>query len=772
MKRAAIVSGLAVGALAVSGASAAFASTASTPRACAHPDGRVSAVAFSGTTAYLGGSFTKVTDRSGSAQPRAGLAAVDTATCDLLPWTASADGAVAALTVSGNTLYVGGAFTHVNSAARSYLAAVSTANGSLQAFAPTLDQPVRALDSTSSTVFAGGAFTQVNGSARGYLASFSTANGALTGWAPKTNKAVDAVKVAAGGANVYIGGAFTSVNGAKGVPRLAAVDSGTGALASGFKPPTQFPVHAIDADGSGVYVGTGGPGGHLLVLNLDGSLKWPIYQTDGGVQAVAVSGDSIYAGGHFSNYCVGNTGGGKPFVCDTNLKRSKFLEVSQSTGKVTDWAPTLNSAMGVTAARVHTATGDLWAGGDFTSVNGDKTQAKLAVFPGTGGTPPPTQTVPGAPTGLGATGGDGLVNLSWQPPSSNGGAAITGYNVYRASGSGSLAKLASATGTAYTDKAVTNGTTYSYVVKAVNSVGEGTASSTVTATPAAGSTPPPPPSSGSGPCGTKVGQTPVINHVVMLIFENKARSQVMGQSYAPYLNSLADKCGQATNMQALSNTSLANYIALTSGYTGHPTEITANKAPSVWPQDSISIFEQLGTQSRELSEDAGGNCWTSNKPTTFTVTHTPFPYYTRTAALCKTQDVPLGSTPDLSAKFTLVTPNKAHIMHRDPSQPNLTTAQKVAIGDQWASTFVPKVLASPQYQAGDTVLIIGFDEGNSRTFNIPFIVVSPYTPVGYTTSVRLDHYSTLKGVQQMLNLSLLGNAATSTTSIRDYFGLK
>jgi hypothetical protein len=268
-----------------------------------------------------------------------------------------------------------------------------------------------------------------------------------------------------------------------------------------------------------------------------------------------------------------------------------------------------------------------------------------------------------------------------------------------------------------------------------------------------------------------VGQAPVINHVVMLIFENKARDQVIGQSYAPYLNSLADECGQATNMQALSNTSLANYIALTSGYTGHPQEITSNRSPSTWPQDTVSIFEQLGTDSRELTEDAGGNCWTGTSPDTFTVNHTPFPYYTRIPALCKTQDVPLTDPMNLSAKFTLITPNKAHIMHRDPNQPNLTVEQKVAIGDQWASVWVPKVLVSPQYQAGDTMLIIGFDEGNGQTFNIPFIVVSPYTPVGYTTGVLMNHYSTLRGVQEILGLPLLGNARTASVSIRNYFGL-
>ena len=41
-----------------------------------------------------------------------------------------------------------------------------------------------------------------------------------------------------------------------------------------------------------------------------------------------------------------------------------------------------------------------------------------------------------------------------------------------------------------------------------------------------------------------------------------------------------------------------------------------------------------------------------------------------------------------------------------------------------------------------------------------YIVISPYTKAGGTTAIRYDHYSTLKGVQQMLGVTpLLGHAA-------------
>jgi hypothetical protein len=77
------------------------------------------------------------------------------------------------------------------------------------------------------------------------------------------------------------------------------------------------------------------------------------------------------------------------------------------------------------------------------------------------------------------------VSLQWSPPSSNGGAAITNYNVYRATAPGAetlLTQLGNVT--SYTDTAVTNGTTYYYQVSAINSVGEGALSNERSAMPA------------------------------------------------------------------------------------------------------------------------------------------------------------------------------------------------------------------------------------------------------------------------------------------------
>src|SRR6266852_5996433 len=94
-------------------------------------------------------------------------------------------------------------------------------------------------------------------------------------------------------------------------------------------------------------------------------------------------------------------------------------------------------------------------------------------------------TVPSAPQNLVASAGNGSVSLSWTAPASNGGAAVTSYNVLRSTSSGAESSLSSGVvGTTFTDSTVSNGTTYFYKVAAVNSVGPGPLSNEASATPA------------------------------------------------------------------------------------------------------------------------------------------------------------------------------------------------------------------------------------------------------------------------------------------------
>ncbi len=96
-------------------------------------------------------------------------------------------------------------------------------------------------------------------------------------------------------------------------------------------------------------------------------------------------------------------------------------------------------------------------------------------------TPATPATSPATPTGLTATGGNAQVSLTW-----NASAGATSYHVKRATASGGpfTTTLASPTAANYADTQVTNGTTYFYVVSAVNIAGESANSGQVPATPA------------------------------------------------------------------------------------------------------------------------------------------------------------------------------------------------------------------------------------------------------------------------------------------------
>lgn len=91
-----------------------------------------------------------------------------------------------------------------------------------------------------------------------------------------------------------------------------------------------------------------------------------------------------------------------------------------------------------------------------------------------------TTTIPPAPTGLAATAGNSQVALSW-----NAATGASSYNVKRATTSGGpYTTIASGVGTtSYTDSTAVNGTTYYYVVSAVNSSGESANSTQVSAAP-------------------------------------------------------------------------------------------------------------------------------------------------------------------------------------------------------------------------------------------------------------------------------------------------
>jgi hypothetical protein len=246
--------------------------------------------------------------------------------------------------------------------------------------------------------------------------------------------------------------------------------------------------------------------------------------------------------------------------------------------------------------------------------------------------------------------------------------------------------------------------------------------------------------------------------VITIVMENHSFSQVAGQS--PYLNGLAASCGLATDYGNVAHPSLPNYIAMTSGGTQG---ITSDCTDCSTAADSI--FQQVGASGWEAFEEgmpSSGYLGAANG--LYARKHNPASYYTAIRSAYRTQAVPLGSPSAGSfitalaqgalPSYTFVTPNMCDIEH-DCS---------ISTGDRWLAAMVPRIISGKNYQAGDTLLEIVYDENEPCCpGGIYAVIVAPSVPPGTTSAAPFTHYSLLRTNESVLGLPLLGAAATAAS---------
>ncbi len=262
------------------------------------------------------------------------------------------------------------------------------------------------------------------------------------------------------------------------------------------------------------------------------------------------------------------------------------------------------------------------------------------------------------------------------------------------------------------------------------------------------------------PCGQRVAKPARYDHVVWIVMENKSFGDVIGSSSAPFTNSLASACGLAENFHGETHPSLPNYIAMTSGSTHR---IRDDAPPSSHPLRGASIFSQLGRGWRTLAESMPRPCARANSGR-YAVRHNPAAYYTGLRRSCARQDVRLrNSRPDISARFTFITPNLCSDTHDCG----------VASGDRFLRGIVGRIASSAQYAQGRTALFITWDEDDGGAANhVPTIVVAPGTPAGARSRIRFNHYSLLRTTEELLGIRRKLGAAAHARSMRSAFGLR
>jgi Phosphoesterase family/IPT/TIG domain len=285
-------------------------------------------------------------------------------------------------------------------------------------------------------------------------------------------------------------------------------------------------------------------------------------------------------------------------------------------------------------------------------------------------------------------------------------------------------------------------------------------------------------------------------HIMVIVEENEAYSSaqtsspnyVIGNSNAPYINSLASTYASATNWFAVQHNSPNDYLDLIAG--------SNLGLPNGRPYSSKTLVDELhssGIPWKGYFENLPSNCYNGSSLSDglYDPNHNPFHYFVNSSTSgggwCSSANISTegvvpypgasGLAADLDAAnapdFVFLVPNDCDEMHGDTSSGSNCAGDDdgdlIRAGDNWLQGTdgldLPAVLASNWY-AQNGIIIITWDESASDDNSggsygdgghIPTIVISANSSGHFTSSG--DHYATLRAIEDAYGVSpLLGNS--------------
>lgn len=245
---------------------------------------------------------------------------------------------------------------------------------------------------------------------------------------------------------------------------------------------------------------------------------------------------------------------------------------------------------------------------------------------------------------------------------------------------------------------------------------------------------------------------PAYDHIVVLIEENHSFTQVIGNTAAPYITSLANGGANMTQSFAVTHPSEPNYLALFSGATQG---LTDDSCPHTFTGENLG--HQLiaaGRTFKGYSETMPSDGFTGCTSGRYARKHNPWVNFSNVPAA---SNVRFSTFPtDFSAlpALSFVVPNLCNDMH-DCS---------VATGDGWVRDNLGAYVTWAQTH--NSLLVVTFDEDDRNAGNRIGTVFSGAHVAPGAYAERITHYTVLRTLQSLTGLACVANSC-ATDAITD-----
>ncbi|MBI1289125.1 MAG: T9SS type A sorting domain-containing protein [Flavobacteriales bacterium] len=255
---------------------------------------------------------------------------------------------------------------------------------------------------------------------------------------------------------------------------------------------------------------------------------------------------------------------------------------------------------------------------------------------------------------------------------------------------------------------------------------------------------------------------PQHDHVVIVVMENHAYTNIEGSFFAPYVNSLLSDPHTAnfTSSHGLAHPSQPNYIML---FSGADQGVTDDNLPSGLPFTTPNLGAELLDSNYTFigySEDlpaVGSDVETSGD---YARKHNPWVNWQDSPGngIPAALNQPLTSFPtDFNNLPTVsfVMPNLAHDMHNPVLLPNA-----ISNGDTWLQDHLDAYIQWAKTH--NSLFILTFDEDDLLHSNRIMTLFIGENVIGGDYDENITHYNILRTMQDVYGLSYCGNSANVT----------